>query len=94
MITNVCKECSGTGMIILGEPEDLYFSSSSCPECNGYGKLETEHVNSTELIETVLCPRCLGLGRLEPGTLQVCDLCLGKGVVIKKSNIVYEPKEG
>ncbi|MCA9351277.1 J domain-containing protein [Patescibacteria group bacterium] len=75
--TKSCDDCSGTGA-------DKGSSMTTCPECDGRGKVQTQMMG---IFATVTdCPTCEGSGKVPE---KKCDTCRGAGVTREKNTIEF-----
>src|SRR5665811_1368653 len=78
-MTTECKDCKGTGSIILSEKE--------CPDCKGAGKpksISLDRITEKDLGKLLggdmKCPTCKGTGKTR--VTQVCKTCGGRGKIV------------
>jgi len=78
-MTTQCKDCNGTGNIIISEKE--------CPDCKG--TVKPRSISLDKLSEKDLgklmgggmkCPRCSGAGKIS--VTETCKTCSGQGKFI------------
>lgn len=75
-MTTECKDCKGTGSIILSQKE--------CPDCKGTGKpksISLDQLSEKDLGKLmgggIKCPKCAGTGKLS--VTEPCKTCEGRG---------------
>ncbi|MCZ7362466.1 MAG: S1 RNA-binding domain-containing protein [Candidatus Methanoperedens sp.] len=78
-MTTQCKDCNGTGNIIISEKE--------CPDCKGAGKprsISLDKLSEKDLGKLMgggmKCPRCSGIGKIS--VTETCKTCSGQGKFI------------
>ncbi|MCA9352604.1 molecular chaperone DnaJ [Patescibacteria group bacterium] len=75
--TKTCVDCGGTGA-------EKDTSMTTCPECNGQGKVQTQMMG---IFATVTeCPTCQGHGEVPK---ERCKTCKGAGVTREKETIEF-----